>query len=92
MVSRFLLQAMHQDRDEGVRNFAARLNGQADICKYIAKCACGEEVNFTDQMVRDTLIRGLEDPEIRQDLLGQENQDMTLEEVLKLVEAKESGK
>ena len=43
-------------------------------------------------MVRDTLIRGLEDPEIRQDILGHENQDMALELVLKLVEAKESGK
>ena len=93
MVSRVLLQSMHQDRDEGVRNFAARLNGQADICKYVVHCDdCGTEVNFTEQMVRDTLIRGLEDPEIRQDILGHENQDMALESVLKLVEAKESGK
>ena len=43
-------------------------------------------------MVRDTLIRGLEDPEIRQDIPGHENQDLTLEAVLKLIEAKESGK
>ena len=92
MVSRVLLQSMHQDRDEGVRNFAARLNGQADICKYIAHCDCGSEINFTEQMVRDTLIRGLEDPEIRQNILGHENQDMALEAVLKLIEAKESGK
>ena len=56
MVSRVLLQSMHQYRDEGVRNFAARLNGQADICKYVVHCDCGNEVNFTEQMVRDTLI------------------------------------
>ena len=92
MVSRVLLQSMHQDRDEGVRNFAARLNGQADICKYVITCTCGVEVNFTEQMVRDTLIRGLEDPEIRQDILGHENQDIGLEAVLKIVEAKESWK
>ena len=92
MVSRVVLHSMHQDRDEGVRNFAAKLSGQADICKFVTKCECGRDVNFTDQIIRDTLVRGLEDPEIRQDLLGHENQDLTLEAVLKLVEAKESGK
>ena len=92
MVSRAPLQCMHQDRDKGVRNFAARLNGQVDISKSVVDCDFGNEVNFTKKMVRDTLIRGLEDPEILQDILGHESQDMALEEVLILVEAKESGK
>ena len=43
-------------------------------------------------MVRNTLIRGSENLKIRQDILGHENQDIALEAVLKLVEAKESGK
>jgi hypothetical protein len=92
MVSRVILQSMHQDRNEGVRNFSAKLSGQADICKFVAKCECGRDVNFTDQIVCDTLIRGLDDPDIRQDIMGHENQDLNLEAVLKLVEAKEFGK
>ena len=36
MVSRVLLQSMDQDRDEGVRNFAARLNGQADNANMLS--------------------------------------------------------
>ena len=43
-------------------------------------------------MVRDALIGGLEDEEIRLDILAQSKQEMTLEEVLQLAEAKESGK
>ena len=39
-----------------------RLKGQADICKYVVQCDCESELNFTEQMVRDTMIRGLEDP------------------------------
>ena len=36
------------------------------------------------------LCRGLEDSEIQMDLLGDKNQDMTLEQVLSFVEAKEA--
>ena len=38
------------------------------------------------------LCRGLEDPEIQLELLGDKNQDMTLEQILRSVEAKEAGK
>ena len=43
-------------------------------------------------VLRDVLSRGLDDSEIQLDLLGDKNQEMTLEEVFKFVEAKESGK
>lgn len=93
MVSRVILQSMHQDRGEGIRNYAARLRGQADICKFTTTCdTCNVDVSFIDQMIRDTLVRGLDDPKIRQDVLGNENQSMTLEEVLRVMEVKESGK
>lgn len=50
------------------------------------------DVDYTEAMLRDVLCRGLEDSEIQMDLLGDKNQDMTLEEVLRFVEAKEAGK
>ena len=93
MVARVKLHGMHQDRDEPVRSFGARLRGQASICKFVIKCpGCDNAVNYTDAILRDVLTKGIADPEIQLDLLGDKNQDMSLEEVFKFVEAKESGK
>ena len=92
MVARVQLHQMQQDRDEPVRAFAARLRGQAGVCNYKQECPCSLIVDFSDVMVRDALIRGLEDEEIRLDVLGLSQQDMDLDHVLQYVEAKESGK
>ncbi len=93
MVARVTLQDMRQDRDEPVRGFSARLSGQAGVCKYLIKCPnCDHNVNYTDAIVRDVLARGICDHDIRLDLLGDSNQDMTLEEVSRFVEVKEAGK
>ena len=93
MVARVELHDMRQDRDETIRSFGARIRGQANVCKYIIPCtACNEEVSYTDEILRDVLIRGVADPEIRLDLLQDKNQDMVLEEVFKFIEAKEAGK
>ena len=58
------------------------------------RCSCdpGMDVSFTDQMVRDVLIRGLNDLDIQQEVLGNENQDLDLEQTISLVEAKEAGR
>lgn len=95
MVARVQLQQMRQDRDEPIRAFAARLRGQAGVCNFKIECpsdTCDTVINYSDIMIRDVLIRGLEDEEIRLDILGDSKQDMTLEEALRYVEAKESGK
>ena len=42
--------------------------------------------------MRDVLSRGLVDPEIQRDLLGDKKQDMTIEEVFQFVEAKEADR
>ena len=93
MVARVQLHNMRQDRDETIRSFCARLCGQAGVCKFLVKCPdCDKDVNFTENVLRDVITRGLVDDEIQLDLLGEKHQDMTLEEVLQYVEAKESGK
>ncbi|KAK3731812.1 hypothetical protein QZH41_007627 [Actinostola sp. cb2023] len=93
MVARVQLHNMHQDRHETVRSFGARLRGQAGVCKFTTQCLeCNASVNYTEHILRDVLTRGLSDSEIQLDLLGDKNQDMTLEEVLQFVEAKESVK
>ena len=77
---------MHQDRDETVRSFGARLQGQANICKFIVKCpGCSVDVNYTEAIMRDVLSRGLADSDIQRDLLGDKKQGMTLEEVFQFI-------
>ncbi|GFR68199.1 hypothetical protein ElyMa_000270900 [Elysia marginata] len=95
MVARVALHNMRQDRDEPIRAFGARLAGQASVCKFTIECPhelCGRDVNYTDAILRDALIRGTADSDIQLDLLSDKNQDMSLEDVLQFVEAKEAGK
>ena len=56
MVARVTLHYMRQDRDESVKNFGARLRGQADICKFVIDCPnCDAKVNYADAIMRDVL-------------------------------------
>ena len=93
MVARVTLHNMKQDRGEPIRAFGARLRGQAGVCKFTQQCTnCQANVDYTEAILRDVLCRGLEDSEIQLELLGDKNQDMTLEQTLRFVEAKEAGK
>ena len=93
MVARVALHHMKQDRDEPIRAFAARLKGQASVCKYVKTCpGCDQKVMYTEAILTDVLCRGIADAEIQMDLLGDANQAMSLEQALKFIEAKEAGK
>ena len=93
MVARVMLHNMKQDRGELIRAYGARLWGQASVCKFIQQCTnCEANVDYTEAILRDVLCRGLEDSEIQLDLLGDKNQDMALEQMLRFIEAKEAGK
>ena len=93
MVARATLHDMHQDHDEPVRSFGARLRGQAGVCKLIIQCPhCNQDVNYTEPVLCDSVTRGLIDQDIQLDLMGDRNQNMKLEEIYQFVEAKESGK
>ena len=85
---------MTQDREEGNRKFAARLRGQFKVCKFSKNCSHSpfEAVNYTNDMVRDPLIRGLGDSDIQQDVLGHNDKDITLEDTIKFIEAEEASK
>ena len=78
MVARVQLQQMRQDKDEPVRTFAARLRGQAGVCNFNIKCSCNACIDYSDVMVRDVLIRGLSDGEIRLDIMGESRMHFAL--------------
>ena len=93
MVARLELHEMQQDIEENIRSFGARVKGQADVCKYVVSCpSCNHDVNYTQEILKDILIKGISDSEIQLDLLSNNNQEMSLDEVLRFVEAKEAGK
>ena len=78
MVARVQLHNMRQDRDETIRSFCARLRSQAGVCKFLVKCPdCDKDVNFTENVLRDVITRGLVDDKIQLDLLGEKHQDMS---------------
>ena len=62
-VMRAELVRMQQERDESFRAF----RGKAETCAYITKCTCLREVDFTDSIIRDVLIAGIADLDIRRE-------------------------
>ena len=93
MVARVQLHNMRQDLDETVRSFGARLRGQTSVCKFTIECpSCKKGVDYTNAILLDVLTHGIADADIQLDLLSAENQDMSLEEAFKFIEAKEAGK
>ena len=84
MVSRNILWNMQQDHNERIRTFGARLRGQAGMCNLTVKCCkegCEQINSFMDQIIRDVLICGVSNYEIRLAILQDKNQDMSLEEL-----------
>lgn len=89
-VLRTELLQMHQERDEAFRAFSAQVRGKAEKCSYGATCGCGEAVDYTDHIIRDVLLNGLYDPDIRKELLGTLDILSTpVNDVIALIEQKE---
>ena len=69
-VLRLDLLQLRQDRDEPLWTYAARVRGRAESCAFKAKCPCGQNVDYTDYEIKDVLISGINDVDIRRDILG----------------------
>ena len=84
---------MRQLRDEPFRAFAVRVRGKADICAFTIDCTCGLKINYTDHMIRDTLLNGIADDEIRREIFGSANMlTRAVNEIVGLVESKEMAR
>ena len=100
MVARDILSKMRQVRDEPVRAYSARLKGQARVCQFTARCQCSNcpnhdacvGVDYSDIVVRDQVILGCADHDIKLDCLLEKGPEASLEEVMTFVESRESGK
>ena len=95
LVHRMKLARMVQGPGMGIRTFLANLRGQAALCKFTAKCTeahCTHVFDYSNEIIKDNLIRGISDPDILADLLGDPKADRSLEEVVNFVSQKEQGK
>lgn len=96
-VKRAELVAMHQSPDEPFRAFAARVRGKAETCGFSVsdKCACGNInlVNYTDETIRDVLLAGTTDLDIRREALSVEGiQLKSVNDVIAFVEGREMAR
>ena len=66
------------------------------MCNYVVTGKCEHNgditLNYSDSMIRDVLITGLADDDIKRDVLSHTKQDMSLADLVAFVEAKEAGK
>ena len=95
LVHRIRLSRMTQSPGTGIRSFLANLRGQAALCQYTAQCTeagCTHVYDFSEEIIKDNLIRGIADPEILADLLGDPKTDRSLDETVSFIAQKEQGK
>ena len=95
LVHRMRLSKMIQAPGTPIRTFLAALKGQAALCQYTTTCkstGCGEQCDYSSDIIRDNLVRGIADPEILSDVLGDSNTVRTLEQMVDFIAQKEQGK
>ena len=92
-VLRAELLSLRQERDETFRAFAARVRGKAETCEFRAMCSCKKSVDYTDHVIVDVLLSGINDPDIRRDVLGSDSVlSKSVNDVIALVENKEMAR
>ena len=95
-VRRAELLCAKQDHGESARSFYAKVKGKAATCSYSIVCSSGTctQVNdFTDVMVKDVVISGLADEDVKKEVLGWCDLDnKTLVETIAFIEAKEMAR
>jgi hypothetical protein len=79
-----------QERDEPVRQFAARLRGLAPVCDLTVTCSCNK-VSEVEKWVRLSLIGGLNDEDTKQEVLSKV-EEMPLDTNVTFIKARETGK
>ena len=73
-ITRAELMRMSQGNDEPIRTFAVKVQGKAQICGFQmeSKCPCNLTIAYT-QVVKDVILAGIADNEIRMGVLDVED-------------------
>ena len=73
LVHRKSFNKMAQAPGTLIRAFLASLKGQATLCQYTARCresGCEHTYDIRAEIIGGSLVRGIADPEILNDILG----------------------
>ena len=92
-VQRDSLSNIRQERGEGVRKFCGRIRAIALVCEFETECGCGKKASYMDLQIKDKVVSGLHDTEIKTAVLSHRDiNKWDLEDLLGYVESKEAGK
>ena len=97
-VRRTKLLSLKQDHGQNIREFYANVKAQASTCNFSVKCAqtcCANapNVDYTPLVVKDILISGIADPDIRKDVLEWPELDTkSVRDLVGFIEGKETSK
>ncbi len=61
---------MKQDHGESILAFSSRTLGKARNCKLYVKCTCNANVDYNEQMVKQVLLAGMYDDDIKRKALS----------------------
>ena len=89
-VLRTELFAMKQDHGETILAFSSRAMGKARNCKLSVKCTCNADVDYSEQMVKQVLLAGMYDDDIKRKALSTVGIDnKSLKDTIAIVETEE---
>ena len=93
------LMRMRQGNDESFRAFAAKVRGKAETCGFTlnatSPCACRHrfDLDYTVEVIRDVLLAGIGNDEIKQHVLSTEGvAETSINELVALVEKREMAR
>ena len=93
LVHRLKLYDMKQEEDEAITSFETRVKPVARTGKFKVECSdCRKDVDYTDEVVKDMLVKGLYFEDIKAKVMTLDEKDCTLTKMLRLVEAERLGK
>ena len=97
-VARGELMKMAQGSDEPIRRFASKVQGKALICEFSMQSKCSQcesmqHVDYTSEVVKDVILAGIGDPEIRASVLDIEGIDeKSVNDLVATIERKEKSR
>ena len=94
-ITRAELMRMSQGSDEPIRTFAAKVQGKAQICGFQmeSRCSCNLTIDYTQEVVKDVILAGIADNEIRMGVLDVEDiEGKSVNAIVALIERKEKAR
>ena len=70
LINTVALMSASQERDEGIRQFAARIRGLAAVCELSVTCICTQKVSVVENWILMALVKGLNDEDTKQEVLS----------------------